>query len=83
MPDPWLAAFRRADELDPIVRESLRPVFDRLRADAPHEAASFAMAMICRALRMVEPPPGIDREEMRRELAAICAAHVAAHPDHP
>jgi len=83
IPDPWLAAFRRADDLDPIVRESLRPVFDRLSADAPDQAAPFAMAMICRALRMIEPPPGIERAQMRRELAEMCAAYVSARPDHP
>lgn len=83
IPDPWLAAFRRAEELDPIIREALRPVFDRLKADAPGEASSFALAMICRALRMIEPPPGASREEIRSGLAAMCAAYVAVNPDHP
>lgn len=85
IPDQWLAALQRAEELDPVVREALRPVFDRLKSDAPQQASSFALAMICRALRMIEPPPGttISREEMRRDLAALCAAYVSVNPDHP
>lgn len=85
IPRPWLAAFERAEELDLIIREALRPVFDRLKADAPGEASSFAIAMICRALRMIEPPPGADisRETMRHQLAYLCASYVAAYPEHP
>lgn len=85
IPDPWLAAFARAEELDPIIRESLRPVYDRLLADAPQQASVFAMAMICRALRMIEPPVdgGTSREAVRHQLAYLCASYVADHPEHP
>jgi hypothetical protein len=83
IPDSWLAAFERAEELDPIIREALRPVFDRLSKDAPGQASTLAMAMICRALRMIEPPPGFDRDSMRMRLAEMCAAFVVARPDHP
>lgn len=83
IPDEWLAAFRRAEELDPVIREALRPAYDRLSADAPEQASAFALAMICRALRMIEPPPGAIREEIRSGLAVMAAAYVAAYPDHP
>lgn len=83
IPDAWLAAFRRAEELDPAIREALRPVYDRLLADAPDQASAFALAMICRALRMIEPPPGASRDEIRGGLASLAAAYVAAYPDHP
>lgn len=85
IPGEWLAAFQRSEELDPIIREALRPVYDRLLADAPQQASAFALAMICRALRMIEPPPGanIARHEIRRGLAQMAAAFVAAYPDHP
>lgn len=83
IPDAWLAAFHRAEQLDPIIREALRPVYDRLLADTPEHASAFAMAMICRALRMIEPPPGATREQVRGGLAQLCAAYVAAYPEHP
>lgn len=85
IPQAWLEAFARAEALDPAIREALRPVYDRLRVEAPDQASTFALAMICRALRMIEVPPGSDisRQEMRRLLAEASAAYVAAHPDHP
>jgi hypothetical protein len=85
IPDAWLNAFRRADEIDPIIREALRPIYDRLKADAPEQASSFALAMICRALRMIESPPGspISRDELRRGLASMASAYVESFPEHP
>lgn len=85
IPDMWLTAFRAGEELDPIIREALRPVFDRLKADAPDQASAFALAMICRALRMIEAPAGfsLTREQVREQLAVMAAWYVAAHPDHP
>lgn len=85
IPDNWLSAFQRGEELDPIIREALRPVFDRLKADAPEQASAFALAMLCRALRMIEIPPGfpLTRDQMRRDLATMAAMYVAAYPDHP
>lgn len=84
IPPQWLDALRRAESLDPAIREALRPVYDRLRADAPDQAASLSLAMICRALRSIEPPPGggVDRAAMRQYLADLAAAYVAAYPDH-
>jgi hypothetical protein len=81
----WLEVFRRADELDPIIREALRSVYDRLRAEAPEQASAFALAMLCRALRTIEPPPGsmLSREQIREGLASMAAAYVEANPDHP
>lgn len=85
IPDIWLEAMREAEELDPIIREALRPVYERLKEDVPHEATAFAMAMIFRALRMIEVPPGwpMDRTATREQLAHLCAIYVTAHPDHP
>lgn len=85
IPQHWLAALERAEALDPIIREALRPVYDRLRADAPDQAATLSMAMICRALRMIEIPESfaVPRDEIRSFLAEVCAAYVAANPDHP
>ena len=83
IPAEWLAAFQRAEELDPIIREALRPVYDRLLADVPQQGSAFSLAMICRALRMIEPPEGDTREEIRHGLAVMAAAYVAAYPDHP
>ncbi len=69
-----------------MIREALRPVYDRLKDDAPQQAASFALAMMCRALRMIELPPGdtrMTREQMRAGLAQVAAAYVAVNPEHP
>lgn len=85
IPDEWLAAFQRAEEIDPIIREALRPVYDRLLGDAPGQASAFALAMICRALRMIEPPHGTtaSRNEVRSGLASMAVAFVSVYPNHP
>jgi hypothetical protein len=86
IPTSWLAALERGEELDPIIREALRPVFERLSKDAPEQPSAMALAMICRALRMIELPPGektMTREQMRMNLAQMCAAYVIVRPDHP
>jgi hypothetical protein len=85
IPAARLAALGQAEKLDPVIREALRPVFDRLKADAPETASLFAMAMICRALRMLATPPGtaVDANELRASVAAACAAYVSIRPDHP
>lgn len=80
--DAWAEAIRHAREIDPIIREALRPVFDRLQADTPQMASAMALSMICRALRMVESKTG-DKRPYQIALLQAAMMEVAANPDHP
>jgi hypothetical protein len=85
IPSRWLETLRRAEELDPAIREALRPVYDRIKSDAPDQASTFAIAMIVRAMRAINPPPGgpISRLELHRALGCMAADYVESFPDHP
>lgn len=79
----WAKSIRQARELDRIVREAMRPVFDRLKKDAPDTAPAMALAMICRALRMLQTADGADAGPYRMAVCQAALMEVTDRPDHP
>lgn len=83
IPRHWAAVIRDAEKIDPIIREALRPVFERLKQDTPDMAAAFSVAMICRALRMLRTANGADAEPYQMAACSVAMAAVKANPEHP
>lgn len=83
IPDAWRAVIDQANDLDPSIREGLRPVFDRLKSDAPNTAPAMSLAMICRALRMLRTADGADVSQYQAAILQIALMEVTIHPEHP
>lgn len=81
--DAWGAVAAMADDLDPAIREALRPVYDRLKRDAPHTAPAMALAMICRALRMLSTIEDGAPDGALEAVCNIALAIVKKNPTHP
>lgn len=79
----WAESIQQARDLDPILREAMRPVFSRLKAEAPNTATAMALAMICRALRMLKTADGADITPYRMAILQVAMMEVTAKPDHP
>lgn len=83
IPDPWRVVIDQANDLDPAIREALRPVFDRLKSEAPNTAAAMSLAMICRALRMLRSTDGNSASQYQAAICRLALMEVTNHPDHP
>jgi len=76
----YVGVIRTANRLDPIIREALRPVCERLKADVPDTATAMALALICRALRMVQTD-GTPKRPYQMALLYAAMLEVTEHPE--